>query len=260
MEQKYLLELSKLQDRSEIEKMASSLSFEDACSLFQHIAKLPLQYEEKIQPLLAGLSDSYIPAILPYLKPFAKNPIAQHKMAEWIGRIKNSLNENQEKLDRLAERIAGFSLSPILPEALSALQIDIQDTFEENSAQIDLLSRMIEFAWLAERSDLVAEMSTLKSLLIHLSYHLGLLPGLLLQKLQEALGPLDDASNEEALRSLGYTYPDDFTPLYEVLEIPHQGEMLKTELDKRGLSTVKDFKNLQIFTKEMLVAYLNKIH
>lgn len=260
MEQKALDQLQKLQDRGEIEKMASLLSIEDAIALFQHIAELPKQFEEKIQPLLSGLPDSVCCAIFPLLKPFAKNPITQHKMAQVMGKIKSNLSENQQKLEILAERIAHFPLSPILPEALSALQIDIQNAFEENAAQIELLSRMTEIAWFAERSDLVFELSTLKSLLIHLSYHLGLLPGLLLTRLQEVLGPLDEASNQEALRLLGYSYPEDFTPLFTALKIPYDIDKLENELQKRGLATVKDFKTHQIYTKEMLIAYLNNVH
>lgn len=260
MEQKILSELLQLQDRGEIERMAAVLSAEDAFALFQHIAESPKQFEEKIQPLLAGLPDSLFSLILPFLRPFAKNPIALHKIALSIGKIKNSLNENQQKLENLAERIAGFPLSPISPDDLSALQIDIQDAFEINAAQIELLSRMTEIAWLAERSDLVAELSVLKSLLIHLSYHLGLLPALLLQRLEETLGPLDEASSQEALRNLGYTYKDDFIPLFTTLKIPPDMDKLEEELQKRGLATVKDFKNQKIYTKEMLLAYLNKIH
>lgn len=261
MEQKILLHLLQLQDRQEIEHLAAELSVEDASELLQHIAKSPKQYEEKIQPLLAGFPDSIYGALLPtsLLKPYAKNEIAQHKMGLLIGKIKKNLVENQQKFEILAERIAIFPLSPILPEALSLLQIDIQDAFEENAAQIDLLNAMTEIAWLSERSDLIAELSALKSALIHLSYHFGLLPELLLKKLEEALGPLDDASSQEALRSLGYTYPEDFEPLFAALRIADRNH-LENELAKRGLASVKDFKKHQIFTKEMLLAHLNKIH
>lgn len=262
MEQNILTQLLQLQDRQDIEHLASELSVEDASQLLQHIAKSPKQYEEKIQPVLAGLQDSIYAALLPtgLLKPFAKDEIVQHKIGLLIGKIKSSLVDNQQKFEILVERIATFSLSPILPEALSILQIDIQDAFEENAAQIDLLNPMTELAWLSERSDLIAELSALKSALIHLSYHLGILPELLLKKLEEALGPLDDASCQEALQSLGYTYLEDFEPLFAALKITPDKTHLENELTKRGLATVKDFKKHQIFTKEILLAHLNKVH
>lgn len=250
MVQIILSKLLQLQDRGEIERMAAELPPEEAKALIQHIAEFPKQFEEKIEPLLAGFPDS----LLPILKPFAKNTIVQHKAAALIGKIKKNLMENQVKLETLAERTANFPLSPISPDALSVLQIDIQEVFEENAAQIELLNSLIEIAWLAERSDLVAEISMLKSTLIHLSYHLGLLPALLLKRLEEVLGTLDDASNLEALRCLGFTYPEDFAPL------KIEPGNIEKELAKRGLSTVKDFKNNQIYTKEMLISYLDKVH
>jgi hypothetical protein len=262
MEQNILSHLLGLQERHDIEHMAAELSFEDARDLLQHIAESPKQYEEKIQPLLTGLPDSIYAKLWPtsLLKPFAKNESLQHKMGLLIGKIKKNFIENQQKIEILAQRIASFPLSPILPDALSALQIDIQDAFEENAAQIDLLSAMTEISWLTERSDLIAELSALKSALIHLSYHLGLLPEFLLKKLEETLGILDEASPQEALRSLGFTYPEDFEPLFAALKIDPEMNRLEIEFKKRGLASVKDFKTHHIFTKELLISHLNKIN
>lgn len=251
-----------LKDRQEIEFMAGKLSFDEALELLKHITKSPQQYEEKIQPLLAGLRDFHYSVLLPtsILKPFARKEILQHKISLLISQMKEIYLENQELLKNLIDRISAFSLIPIQPDALKALQVDIQNAFEKNAYQLDLLNPMSEIAWLSERTDLVLELSELKSALIHLSYYLGLLPELLLKRLSEVLGSLDEASNMEALAALGITYPEDFDPLFTALNIPPDMKHLENELIKKDLASVKDFKKHHLFTKELLLAYLDKVH
>lgn len=260
MEQKTFLHILKLESRQEIERRASELSINDAKRLFQHIAQSPQEYEEKIPSLLAGLPNSVFAGLLPSLQLYAKSPIVQHQTVLLFEKSKENFNKSRQKLDSLTGQIASFAPSPLSSDAITALESNIEDAAKENELELELLKQMAKIAWIAERSDLIAEFSSLQTTFLHLSYLFELLPEFLAKKLEESLGSLDGASNQEVLRSFGFTYPEDFEPLFLALKIAPDMSKLENELAQRGLASVKDFKEHRIFTKKMLLAYLDKIH
>jgi hypothetical protein len=254
-----------LTDRKEIEQAIRRISLDDSRKLFAHLAKSPSSYAEKVAPILSGLPLSHFVILSQEatFKPYVQMEVLQHKIHLLVGTFREELKISQSKIDPLNREIEALSL-PLDP--INSSQKGIQSAIQENQTTLHLLNHILELSWLSERVDLIQALSALKEGFIYLLNRLLSLQATLLNRSKSILGSQDDASNLEALASLGFLYLEDFQKFLHLLGEKNEGKpeeeilnLISSRLNTMGLASIKDFKEHELFTKERLFAYLNKM-
>lgn len=253
-----------LKPNKEIEHATATISFEEGREIIKHLAAG--LNPEKIAPILAGLPLEFFPYILEEHLPFFKKVIGmealQHKLIILGTEISKALATKANALLEQEKRLRNLSPALLFDQCHPALtQISDEVHYMEITTHT-----LLELAWISERPDFIELCSQVREHLVHLQLYLESLKKTLKERLDDIFG-LDDATNAiEGLASMGLLYPEDWRIFLK--EIGEKVETLSDQkltkkmnetLSKKGLRTIKDLKDNNLYTYNLLIHFLKNV-
>lgn len=263
-----ILHLLQLNDKREIEQLSKKLSISQVLEISNLLLNAGVAKKDTAYPLIAGLSDEAFDSLVirnhELLRQFASAEVVHHRFALISERMQSSFALLCQKIEELQRKINGLNEQSAQVTSIDSLQSEIDEISNTTLAQLELINQSLEYTWLTERPDLIQIFNELKSQYMHLlQRYIAELPKQLNDKLSKVFVVQDEVSPLEGIAELGFLYPEELQKLLADLGVATKGlsekELLTTLenlLKQRGLANLKAFKDLSLFTKDQLIAYL----
>jgi hypothetical protein len=257
-------QIFELKQNKEVEQAASFLTFENARDLLKLLAQG--EHREKISPIITGLPLEFFPQLIQENLPLFKKAISleslQHKLILIASDISKALAKQANVLLEQEKLLRNLNPHKLYEECRPSLtQASAHVHQSETTMHI-----LLELAWLSDRADFIELCSQVKERLVHLQLYLESLKKTLKERLDTIFGADDSIDAIEGLAAMGLLYPEDLKAALKraghktkSASEPFLTKKMNETLKKAGLSTVKDLKDNEIYTLDLLIQFLKKL-
>lgn len=213
---------------------------------------------EKLSALLAGIPQTTFNEILQHVEgeqleilkhTVLSEPIQHHllllhhELNNQVSQLENTIIELETEIASLDTSQWGFEDKRNYEQKINALTIGYE-------AILKLIDKALKLAWNSERDDLIDQFSTLKERLVHVSNLIGKPK----TPFQNSMGLFSQLNNQLAKVFQDLQDSDPAIEALAKLSVWHQE--VKEQLAKKGLKTVKDLKEIPIFSQKSLSEWI----
>ena len=289
--------IREIEDKQQLEALGSRLAPQEILEILNELIADTSQ-KWKLLPLMIKMQPHTFSKLLEYshdghIELFKEESLTepiQHQLLIFSHLFENHLSQLQKKKLELSNVISALKSQPITLQDVRVIKKNLQILSQEYESALAILSKGLIIVWNSNRIDLIDRLSKLKD-----QFHTelatqiggvsdGQMTGLFLQ-LEQALhavyGDPHDSQDLEALEDtdpaieafpkFGIWFLEDYQDVGliepDTQELSHLNEtyveeqlLLKGEklLRGQGIQTIKDLKDKQIFSREMLKEFLKK--